>query len=167
MFLSLPSSATEIFAPLGPLIYMSTAPAIDLSQFDDDYRRHTSTGVGPKPQSLPDGKYMVLVENLEVTESKTSGNPMVKWTFRVTSPAHLANRYLWKNTVINQKTLGIIKDDLKTAGLDLEGLSELPRRAAELLDVPLEITKRTDGQWDNIYLNRRVDQELPTDDTPF
>jgi len=145
---------------------MSTAPAIDLSQFDEDFRRHQSSP-GQKPRPLPDGRYQVLVENVEITESKTSGYPMVKWTFRVTGPAEHANRMLWKNTVINQKTLGIIKDDLKSCGLDIDGISDLPRRAGELLDVPLEITKRTEGQWDNVYLNRRVDLDLPVDDTPF
>lgn len=165
--LSLPPFATENFPLLAALIYMSTAPAIDLSQFDDDYRRHQSAGIGPKPQALPDGRYQVLIEHLEVTESKASGNPMMKWTFRVTGPTHFANRILWKNTVITQKTLGIIKDDLKTCGLELEQLNDLHRRAAELFDVPLEITKRTNGEYENVYLNRRLDHALPEDDTPF
>lgn len=145
---------------------MSTAPAIDLSQFDDEFRKHTGS-LGQKPQPLPDGRYQVLAENVEVTESKTSGAPMLKWTFRVTSPQSYANRILWKNTVISQKTLGIIKDDLKTCGLDLGGLSELPQRLGELLDVPLEVTKRTNGEYENIYFNRRLDQESEVDDLPF
>jgi hypothetical protein len=166
VFLSLPAFALENFGGLPALIYMSTAPAIDLSQFDDEFRKQTSEP-GPKPKALPDGRYEVIVENFEIGESRTSGSPMVKWTFRVTNPAAFANRMLWKNTVINQKTMGIIKADLQTCGLEIDGLSELPRRQGELLDVPLEITKRTDGQWENVYLNRRMDQDLPEDDVPF
>jgi hypothetical protein len=145
---------------------MSTAPAIDLSQFDDDFRRHTPMP-GSKPQALPDGRYQVLIEKLEVAETRTTGSPMVKWTLRVTSPSGYANRLLWKNTVISPKTLGMIKEDLLTCGLELAGLSELPDRASEIYDVPLEITKRTDGQYENVYFNRRVDLDLPADDTPF
>jgi hypothetical protein len=37
----------------------------------------------------------------------------------------------------------------------------------ELLDVPLEVTKRTNGQYENVYLNRRLDQEVEADDIPF
>ena len=161
-----PHLRMRIFTPSTHYSNMSTAPAIDLSQFDDDFRKHTGSQ-GQKPQPLPDGRYEVLVENAEVTESKTSGQPMMKWTLRVTNPQAFANRILWKNTVISQKTLGIIKDDLKTCGLDLNGLSELPQRLGELLDIPLEATKRTNGEYENVYLNRRLDQERENDDLPF
>ncbi len=42
-------------------------------------------------------------------------------------------------------------------GVELEKLSELPNRLEELLDLTLEITKRTRGENENIYLNRRIE----------
>ena len=145
---------------------MSTATAIDLSQFDDDYRKQVGQ-TGAKPQTLPDGRYEVIVENVELTESKTSGQPMLKWTFRVTAPAAFVNRMLWKYKTISQKTMPFITEDLSTCGLQLDAFSDLPNRLGELLDVPLVVSKKTDGQWENVYLNKRPGQEPEKDDLPF
>jgi len=41
-------------------------------------------------------------------------------------------------------------------GLDLEKLSELRGKLGKLLDVMLEVTKKTKGENENIYFNRRI-----------
>ncbi len=133
---------------------MSKRP-IDLSQFDDDFR-------GEQPQErgefekLPDGKYQVVVDKVELTTAQSTGNPMLKWTLRVIAP-RCVNRLLWRNSVITHNTLKYLKTDLHLCGLDLDRLSDLPGRLKSLLDVKLEITKKTKGENENIFFDRRID----------
>jgi hypothetical protein len=81
---------------------------------------------------------------------------MIKWTLRILGPK-FANRLMWRNSVITQNTLKYVKTDLHLCGLDLERLSELPKHLHRLLDVKLEVTKRTKGDSENIYFNRRME----------
>ena len=50
----------------------------------------------------------------------------------------------------------ILISDLHTCGLDLDKLSELPSNLEKLINVKLEITKRTRGENENVYINRRI-----------
>ncbi len=129
--------------------------SIDLSQFDAPYREEQAEQRGDY-ESVPDGKYQVSVEKVEVTESRTSGNPMLKWTLRVIAP-QCVNRLMWRNSVITANTLKFVKTDLHLCGLDLERLSDLPNHLDRLLDVKLEVTKKTKGDNENIYFNRRIE----------
>ena len=127
---------------------------IDLSQFDDDFRSEQTEEHGDY-ESVPDGKYQVAVEKVELTEAHSTGNPMLKWTLRILAPRH-ANRLLWRNSVFTPNTLKFVKTDLHICGLDLEKLSELPKKLHLLLDVKLEVTKKTRGDNENIYFNSRI-----------
>jgi hypothetical protein len=40
--------------------------------------------------------------------------------------------------------------------LNLDKLSELPANLEKLINVKLEITKRTRGENENVYINRRI-----------
>ncbi|MHB1001444.1 MAG: DUF669 domain-containing protein [Armatimonadota bacterium] len=126
---------------------------IDLAQFDDDY---ANAPVEEREfDDVPDGKYQVNVDKVELTKAQSTGNPMIKWTLKILGP-QCAGRLLWRNSVITKATLSWVKTDLKTCGLEMDGLSELRDRLNDLLDVKLEITKRTKGESQNIYINRRI-----------
>ncbi len=131
---------------------------IDLSQFDDDYE---SAEVEDREfEPVPDGKYQVKVDRVEIARAKSSGNPMLKWTLKILAPTH-AGRLLWRNNVMASKeNIKWLKNDLHTCGLELEKLSELPERLNDLLDLTLEVTKRTRGENENIYLNRRIEIDV-------
>ena len=129
--------------------------AIDLSQFDDEFRGEQPEERGDF-ESVPDGKYQVTVEKVELTEAQSTGNPMVKWTLRVIAPKFV-NRLMWRNSVFTHNTLKFVKTDLHLCGLDLERLSDLPKHLDKLLDVKLEVTKKTKGDNENIYFNRRIE----------
>jgi hypothetical protein len=129
--------------------------AIDLSQFDDDYRSEQPEERGDF-ESVPDGKYQVIVEKVELTEAQSTGNPMLKWTLRVIAPKFV-NRLMWRNSVITHNTLKYVKTDLHLCGLDLEKLSDLPKQLKKLLDVKIEVTKKTKGDNENIFFNRRIE----------
>lgn len=84
-----------------------------------------------------------------------------------------AGRHIFKNSVITQASIPYVKGDLKTLGLELAKFSELSGRLEELLDVTLEVTKRTRGDYTNVYFNRRIrlaaaaSGDLPAEETPF
>ena len=128
---------------------------IDLAQFDEEY---AETEVEEREfEPVPDGKYQVNVERVELTRAQTSGNPMLKWTLRILAP-RCQGRLLWRNNVMATKeNLRWLKTDLHTCGLDLAKLSELPGHLERLIDVKMEITKRTKGENENVYFNRRIE----------
>jgi hypothetical protein len=127
--------------------------SFDLAQFDGGYEE--ATVEEREFEDIPDGKYQVNVEKAELTRSQTSGNPMLKWTLKILGPK-FAGRLLWRNNVITNDNLKWLKTDLHTCGVTLAKLSELPSRLSDLLDVKLEVTKRTRGESESVYLNRRI-----------
>ena len=134
-----------------------TRRAIDLSQFDEDYRSEQLDERGDM-ESVPDGKYQVSVEKVELTEAQSSGNPMLKWMLRIIAPRQI-NRVLWRNSVITANTLKYLKTDLHLCGLELERLSDLPKNLRKLIGVKLEVTKKTKGDNENVFFNRRITTE--------
>ncbi len=133
--------------------------SIDLAQFDDDFQSEAPVERG-EFESVPDGKYQVAVEKVELTQSST-GNPMLKWTLRILAP-RFVNRLLWRNSAFTHNTLKYVKTDLHLCGLDLDKLSELPKHLGTLLDVKLDVTKKTKGDNENIYFNRRIETAAST-----
>ncbi len=145
-----------------------TAPydaPLDLSAFDDEY-----DAVEPADNDeVPDGKYQVRVQRVKLDRSQ-KGDPMLKWDLVVLSGQH-AHRHIFKNAVITPAALPFVKGDLKTLGLEMPRFSELPSHLDELLDLTLEVTKRTKGEYANVYFNRRIQVpaggENPAADAPF
>lgn len=127
---------------------------LDLARFDTDF---ADAPVEEKEfDSVPDGKYQVVVDKVEITTAKTTGNPMLKWTLKIIAPK-CQGRFLWRNNVmLTRENIRWLKGDLHTCGLDLDKLSDLPANLERLLDVTLEVTKRTKGDNENIYFNRRI-----------
>ncbi len=144
----------------------------DLSEFDEEY---ASAEVEERSfEAIPDGKYQAQIDRIELTTAKSSGAPMLKWSLKILGPTH-EGRLLWRNNVMgSSENIKWLKNDLFTCGLELEKISDLPANLEKLLDVKLEITKRTRGENENIYFNRRiVTDDIPTaddelaDDIPF
>ena len=99
--------------------------SIDLSKFDAEFRAEQPEEKADF-ESVPDGKYQVAVEKVELAEAQTTGNPMLKWTLRVIAPKFV-NRLMWRNSVITHNTLKYLKTDLHLCGLDIEKISDLPK----------------------------------------
>jgi hypothetical protein len=128
--------------------------ATDLATFDTEFEGAPIENSDFEP--IPDGRYQVVVERVELLRSK-AGNAMLKWTLRVLGPQY-QGRLLWRNNVIaSAENLKWLKSDLHTCGLTLGKLSELPARLAELLDLHLEVTKRTRGENESVFLNKRIE----------
>ena len=95
-----------------------------------------------------------------------------KYDLIVMSGPH-AGRHIFKNSVITPAALPFVKGDLKTLGLELARFSDLSSRLEELLDLKVEVSKRTRGEYTNVYFIKRIQiageapREPAPDDTPF
>jgi hypothetical protein len=123
---------------------------VDLSEFDDDF----SSAEAPSFDEVPDGKYQVRIDAVRLDRSQ-KGDPMIKWDLIVIAGQH-NGRHIFKNSVITPAALPFVKGDLKTLGLELPKFSDLAGRLKNLLDVTLEVTKRTRGEYTNVYFNKRI-----------
>ncbi len=149
----------------------STDMDIDLSRFDK-----AAIQSEPKPKQqyadLPDGRYEVRIEDVELYKSPNSGNPVLKYTMRVLGPTH-ADRMLWKRSAITDRTRDYVFDDLRLCGLELEKFSDLKFHLHDLIGVELEVTRRTKENNVNVYFNSTLDarasrqEQEEDDDLPF
>ena len=80
---------------------------------------------------------------------------MLKWTLRILGPAY-RERLLWKNSVLLSGLLQYVKKDLQTCGIHIQKISDLPDQLEKLLDLKLEITKKTKNENENIYFNKLI-----------
>jgi hypothetical protein len=122
--------------------------AIDLSSYDAEFE----AAQVPDMEEVPDGKYQVRVNTVKLAQSQ-KGDPMLKWDLVVISGQH-ADRHIFKNSVITPASLPFVKGDLQTLGLTLAKFSDLPNHLELLLDLNIEVTKRTKGDFTNVYFNK-------------
>lgn len=134
----------------------STYETVDLSRYDDYYQKAKQGDVPPPFRPVPDGRYQVIVETVELTKTRTTGNPMLKWRLRISGP-QMADRILWKNAVITERTIPFITKELTLCGLTMQSLSELPTRLPDLLNLRLEVNKRgrTEGP-DDVFFEKNL-----------
>lgn len=137
---------------------------VDLSTFDDDFE---SAEVREPFEDLPDGKYQVNVEtvNIDSHAPKDGGAvvPTVKWKFKVLTGDH-AGRLIFKTNYLRDKTaVGFLKNDLVTCGLKIDKLSHLRDNLERLLDLKLAVqvkrtkSKTSDAEYVNVYINKLLD----------
>lgn len=133
----------------------------DLSQYDEEY---AAAPVESPSESVPDGKYQAVVHKVELARSKQTDTPMLKWQLKVIAP-HSVGRMIFRNNMLGSaENVKWLKQDLFTCGLELDKLSDLPGRLEELLDVALEVTVKTKGEYSNVFLNRRIDADTEAGD---
>jgi len=140
----------------------------DLARFDEEWTKTTARS-DDMYSDIPDGTYDAVIEDAHLTETVSTGRPMVIWRLRIRGP-QAANRAITKNQVITENTLQYLREDLAKCGLTVARLSELPARLGELVDRPIGIEKRTKDGRANIYFRRqasRTNQGITDDDVPF
>ncbi|BDC51769.1 hypothetical protein F183_A40840 [Bryobacterales bacterium F-183] len=139
----------------------------DLTRFDVQYAQPIpeptlKAPTQPGPLSLPDGKYRVVVERLDLTVAKNTGQPMLKWWLRVAG-GQFDRRLMFKNRVITDSTLEWVRKEMLTCGLELTPFSSLPHRIGELVGAVLAVSKVTKSGYENIYINRRLTPQQETE----
>ena len=117
---------------------------------------------------IPDGTYETVIEDARVTETASTGRPVVIWKLRITGPQAI-DRVVTKNRVISENTLAYLKEDLEKCRIQVSRLSELPARLAESVDHPICVEKRTKDGRTNFYFRWRSSRlgQLDSDDVPF
>ncbi len=131
-----------------------------LAQFNDAF---TALEVTPEG-AVPDGTYQVTVEAAELTTSK-NGNLMLVWRLRIMGPDH-EDQVLWhRNMIATEDNMLWLKKDLVTCGVHLDSLGELPNALDGLVGLMLGVTKKTKGEYENTYINKRL--EVSAGSTPF
>jgi hypothetical protein len=134
----------------------------DLSQWQRDYE--TAPAERDKSQTeVPDGKYQVRVTRVELKDSK-QGNPMLEWELDILGPRH-AHRKLWRrNMLTSSENIKFLKSDLYTCGVTLTLVNDLNNEPTlrALIGVTLEVTKKTKGDFENVYFDKRIELGAPT-----
>lgn len=123
---------------------------VDLTQFDDDFEKAEAA----QGDDVPDGKYQVRIQAVCLNKSQ-AGNPMLQYDLLVLFGPH-AQRHIFKNSVITQNSMPFFKADLKVMGIQIPKLSDLPNHLDGMLDLALEVTKKTKGDYSNVYFNKRL-----------
>jgi hypothetical protein len=121
---------------------------VDLTAFDANYAEAQVRRNNP----LPDGKYRVRVENVELTRS-SNGNSILKWDLLVLD-GQFTGRHLFKTAAITAASLPVIKSDLLTLGLKLATFSSLPEHLESLIGKKLLAIKRTKTDFVNVYFSK-------------
>jgi hypothetical protein len=146
----------------------SDPTAGDLARFDEDWTKATAPSADLYP-NVPDGIYDAVIEDAQLTETVSTGRPMVIWRLRILGP-QAVDRVVTKNRVITENTLQYLREELDKCRLAVSRLSELPTRLSELAGRPIGIEKRTRDGRSNIYFRRqasRTNQGITDDDVPF
>ena len=144
------------------------APVADLAQFDEEWTKTTHSS-DDLYADIPDGVYDAVIEDAHLTETVSTGRPMVVWKLRIRGP-QAANRAVTRTRVITENTLQYLREDLEKCGLSVARLSQLPARLGELVDRPVGIDKRTKDGRSNFYFRRQASRsgEMSlSDDVPF
>ena len=69
----------------------------------------------------------------------------------------VAGRLLWRNNLLaSDDNVRWLKKDLFACDVKLTRVSELPANLGRLLDIHLEVMKRTRGEFDSVYINKRI-----------
>lgn len=124
----------------------------ELAAFDADFAKAPADGGDGK---IPDGKYQMRVQDASMTRAQTSGAPMLKLKLRVEGPT-LVGRIVWRNSVIAADKIEYLKRDLSRLGLALAKLSDLPAQIGNVKGVLVEVTAKTNGEFQNYYIDKRV-----------
>jgi hypothetical protein len=143
----------------------------DYAGLEEPYNNATAQTKGDY-EDVPDGNYQVKVESVKMKETKESRLPMLTWEFKIIAGEH-AKRKIFKNDVldpdskwINEK-MTYLKTDLSTCGVTLDSIKDIESVLDKLLDVNLEITVKSKGEYQNVYINRKLESSVNADDIPF
>jgi hypothetical protein len=123
--------------------------AIDLSVFDAPF----ATAQVPERNEVPDGRYRVRVDEVRLERSH-NGCPLLKWDLSITT-GQFTKWHLFKTIAITTASVPIIKADLIVLGLHLEKFSDIPLHLESLQGKTLEVTKRTKGNFLNVYFVKK------------
>ena len=99
---------------------------IDLSRFNTLYKTESTADAAPITNQIPDGRYEVVVAEVSLTTSQSSGNPMIRWVLRITSSA-FRDRILRKYSVITENSLSLSGRSISISAVSLSQRATMKR----------------------------------------
>ncbi len=142
---------------------------VDLSRFELAFRAAKTETKTPPASAVPDGVYRVMVEDLSLGTTASTGNPNLKWVFRIQGPSH-KGRTLYKWSGISERSIPYVVAELERCGVLLPRFADLEEHLPSMLGLELEVAKKTKGDRANVYINKLLsappryvvdDDELP------
>lgn len=107
-------------------------------------------------ENLPDGKYAAVIDRAQLAKSKTKNQPMLKITLKV-AEGEYTGRLVWMNfMLVTKENFAWLKKDMETLKLTdkIKKLSELEANLGAFLDLKVEITVKSRGENQNVYINK-------------
>lgn len=136
---------------------------MDLSHLDETWKNTEVTD--DNRSEIPDGKYLCRVEEVELKESK-AGKPMLAQRLLILDGKYKGRKLFRNSMLVTEENVKYLKKDLITLGIELERLSDLPNHLNSLLDIEVQVTVKTKGEYQNVWIDKRLGVE-DDEDVPF
>ena len=143
--------------------------AINIDKIKKQYEEENQDG---DFETLPVGEYPCFVYELEGTQAKSSGNPMLKITLKV-AKGDYKNRQLWVNAVLTAKAWWKVEEFFEAVGYDIDELPETAETAGEIAAAVKEdvlgskvLAKVSHREW-NGKTQENVDKLSPATEGDF
>jgi len=115
---------------------------------------------------LPDGNYQVNLEETYIDESKDGQKILWKVTFKVLNGQHQGRLIFLTHVLNDPDRLQYVKQDCYRLGFPIAKLSDLPAVFEKMLDLKVEVKLKTNGEYQNCYIQKRLDQQEETAPQP-
>lgn len=118
----------------------------ELAKHNAIYKRAPAFSAG-----VPDGDYLVFVDSVSLDETN-NGLVVLKWILQITSPEDYCGLYIYTNNFLSsEKSIQFLKNNLQKCGLFLDNLEDLPDNLEMLLNKNLKVSKKTSGDYTNVF----------------
>ncbi len=128
--------------------------SVDLTQLEERYQKEAVTLEEIQP--VPDGTYDAGIERVTMGQNR-KGMPTLNWRIRLRGP-EVSNRAVWHQNLLRPESLRWLAKDLKTCGITLKSITELPNRLAELEGLKVMVTLTTKNDFQNVRLNQLLEE---------
>lgn len=130
-----------------------------LEQFDQDWQEiHVDPSGNVR---LPDGNYQVAVDSTYIEESQ-NGRVLWKTTFKILTGDYQGRLIFLTHAIDDPDRLQFVKQDCYRLGFPITKLSDLPDVLEQMLDVRVEVRLKTNGEYQNCYIQKRLDGQVAT-----
>jgi hypothetical protein len=127
--------------------------ANELAGYQEDFNAAPMPEGGGMDAKVPDGSYQATIKRVDITRSKKNNKLLVRWRIKITGPILIGAELTKWNGFDDQEKLGYLKKDLAICGVQVTNLAKLEAQLVELDGKAVEVTVKTNGQYQNVYLN--------------
>ncbi len=131
-------------------------------------KRWKTSSARKQADKLPDGTYQAKITSAGVNKSK-KGRLQTYYHFKVVAGKFKGRTCAKYDGIETPDNISWLKSTLKTLGVNVpKNILVLPKTLAKLEDELVVIQVKTNGEFTNVYINKRIDQlddDIDEDDT--